>query len=56
MTSAPQAASRPRPPRPALTFPTGNHCCHQYRIVCGYYECVHGHMLRIGRPRRGERR
>ncbi|CRK55883.1 hypothetical protein [Alloactinosynnema sp. L-07] len=42
--------------RPALTFPVGNHCCHQYRIVCGYYECVHGHVLKVGYPGRGGRR
>ena len=34
--------------RPVLTFPTGGHRCPQYRLVCGFYECVHGHVRRIG--------
>jgi hypothetical protein len=33
--------------RPTLTFPTGGHRCSQYRVVCGFYECVHGHVRRI---------
>ncbi|MFB9307049.1 hypothetical protein [Kibdelosporangium philippinense] len=33
--------------RPVLTFPTGGHRCRQYRMVCGFYECVHGHVRRI---------
>lgn len=33
--------------RPVLTFPTGDHRCRQYRLVCGFYECVHGHVRRI---------
>ncbi|WP_157162932.1 hypothetical protein [Actinoalloteichus spitiensis] len=54
--SAPQSAARPRAARPALTFPVGDDRCRQYRIVCGYYECVHGHVLKVGHPRRGGRR
>ncbi|WP_435159366.1 hypothetical protein [Amycolatopsis sacchari] len=34
--------------RPVLAFPTGGHRCRQYRLVCGFYECVHGHVRRIG--------
>lgn len=33
--------------RPVLTFPTGGHRCRQYRMVCGFYECVNGHVRRI---------
>ncbi|ALG09779.1 hypothetical protein [Kibdelosporangium phytohabitans] len=33
--------------RPMLTFPTRGHQCHQYWMVCGFYECAHGHVLRI---------
>ena len=51
-------ASTPAVPdaRPALTFPTGGHRCRQYRLVCGFYECVHGHVRRIiARAGAGER-
>jgi hypothetical protein len=40
----------PAPPpgrRPTLTFPTGGHQCHQYQVVCGFYDCVHGHVRRV---------
>lgn len=40
-------------PRPVLTFPTGGHECRQYRAVCGFYECSHGHVLRIRAAVRG---
>ncbi|WP_410673188.1 hypothetical protein [Amycolatopsis sp. cmx-4-68] len=40
--------SVPPDARPVLTFPTGGHRCRQYRLVCGFYECVHGHVRRIG--------
>ncbi|GAA3838520.1 hypothetical protein GCM10022243_01260 [Saccharothrix violaceirubra] len=33
--------------RPVLTFPAGGHRCGLYRLVCGFYECVHGHVRRI---------
>lgn len=35
--------------RPALKFPTGGHKCRLYRAVCGFYECSHGHVVRIQR-------
>lgn len=35
--------------RPVLTFPTGDHRCRRYRLVCGFDECVHGHARRISR-------
>jgi hypothetical protein len=34
---------------PSLTFPTGGHPCNRYRTVCWFYECGHGHVLRIRR-------
>jgi len=37
--------------RPVLTFPTGGHQCQVYKLVCGFYECVHGHVRRVAGPR-----
>lgn len=34
--------------RPTLIFPVGGHACRLYRAVCGFDECVHGHVRRIG--------
>jgi hypothetical protein len=42
--------------RPVLTFPTGDHRCGNYKLVCGFYECTHGHVRRIATSRRGSRR
>jgi hypothetical protein len=39
--------------RPVLTFPTGGHRCRTYTLVCGFYECAHGHVKRIAPSRRG---
>ncbi|GDY31932.1 hypothetical protein GTS_35650 [Gandjariella thermophila] len=39
--------------RPVLTFPTGGHRCGLYRVVCGFYECLHGHVRRISVRARG---
>ncbi|MGI8307176.1 hypothetical protein [Saccharopolyspora hattusasensis] len=50
-------AARTGAARPALTFPTGGgHQCDQYRMVCGFYECAHGHVLRINAHARGGQR
>ncbi|GAA1264708.1 hypothetical protein GCM10009634_05050 [Saccharothrix xinjiangensis] len=46
-----RAPTSPAPAaRPMLTFPTGGHRCGLYRLVCGFYECVHGHVRRINAP------
>lgn len=52
MITAPHPRAQARPPVQFSQNHPGSAWCVLYRIRCGYFECIHGHVKRVRPARR----